>query len=447
MRLLGMVCSAFLVVALAAGPPTVNLSSPTIPADVAVPADAAGNPTAMLPYFDDYSWQAFLAMVWPAASGQRGTPDLNQTAASGGWPRVFETYKATWEVFHADATGKLDFSTPPADWNQYDQGKFNACQVEAHFGDLILASFSKYSDMGQASFVDQGQDGPLIAQNGTYVHYETGYSRLEFNQIQAQKLYLPATPDATFPFGSVSVKSAWMEMKGIAHPERYYVRDAWVLDPDPDPKARCHKKQVGLIGLHIVQKTPTRQQWIWSSFEQVDNVPEIPPDPLGPLTAFALNGPGSRPMGTTNPYAFQAGEPIHLAWPPPIPYNVERLKPIHRSTQTTNLAYRKALRAAGSVWQYYQLVMTQFPIPANQAGIAAAAPSNTFPGEGRDSTAFANTTMETFNQTSVFFSCMACHNSGCTDFVCSLKARAQGRIHPDLDQLKPVALPPAARKR
>ena len=47
--------------------------------------------------------------------------------------------------------------------------------------------------------------------------------------------------------------------------------DAMVLDPVTNT---CKLQKMGLVGLHIVQKTPIRPQWVWSSFEHIDNVPE-----------------------------------------------------------------------------------------------------------------------------------------------------------------------------
>ena len=55
--------------------PPPNLAAPAatlVPDDVCIPASFPGNPIA---YFDDYSWRAFVALVWPALSGQRGVPD------------------------------------------------------------------------------------------------------------------------------------------------------------------------------------------------------------------------------------------------------------------------------------------------------------------------------------------------------------------------------------
>jgi hypothetical protein len=287
---------AALILAGADPGPRVNLQWPYPPSDASPPPATLGNPQKMLPYFDDYSWKTFLAMVWPAARGRRGVPDERQTVASQMKPKVFETFKAAWEVFHADKNGHLDGS-PPADWNYYDQGKYNACSQNVQFGDLVLASFSKFTDVGQAGFgtldpaLCGGRCGPLMARNFTFLHYLTGYNEPVFLQVQAQQLYLHVQPGVGFQASqepgksALTVKSSWMEMRDFdaAHQARYYTRDdVWVRGTD----GICRKEKVGLVGLHIVQRTLSRTQWIWTSFEQVDNVP--PPDPLGSDGTFAL---------------------------------------------------------------------------------------------------------------------------------------------------------------
>src|SRR5207249_1300359 len=52
--------------------PVRSISSPAMPADVCIPDGFTDVPVN---YFDDYSWRAFLAMVWPAAPGHRGAAD------------------------------------------------------------------------------------------------------------------------------------------------------------------------------------------------------------------------------------------------------------------------------------------------------------------------------------------------------------------------------------
>src|SRR5580765_4956159 len=69
--------------------------SATVPVDVCIPD---GFTDIALDYFDDFSWRAFTALVWPAAPGQRGMPSSKGIAEPG--PRVFETFKPLWETFH-----------------------------------------------------------------------------------------------------------------------------------------------------------------------------------------------------------------------------------------------------------------------------------------------------------------------------------------------------------
>jgi hypothetical protein len=380
--------------------PPVNISSAVIPKDVCIPSGFQDIP---IRFFDDFSWRSFIALVWPALSPQRGQPDTRLQVGGAG-PRVFETYKTLHELFHDDGSS-------PGAWNDYDAPSFNACQAKLAFGDLALASFSKFSNLGEAGFGELV--GPIVAQNRTYVRYETSFNESLYDQIVKSQWYLRSKlPQMiTFNNGSIDIKSSWIDMTNVAHPERYYTRVAWVLDP---ATGNCAKTTVGLVGLHIVQKTPTRPQWIWSTFEQVDTVPPKQND--GPNT-FGFNDGKGTPMPPANPFVLNP-----LALPTPPPFNITRTFPIHASTQATNLAYRNALK--GTPWQFYQLVMTQWPIPASQPGINGA-PGNTFPGRGA-TTAFSNTTLETFDQGSISTGCMACHNltMSATDFVWSLADHA-----------------------
>jgi hypothetical protein len=404
--------------------PAPVITTSQVPADVQIPTGFPGNPIA---FFDDYSWRTFIALVWPALKDQRGQPDTTQTVGAAG-PRVFETYKALWELFHNDGS-------PPSGWNEFDAKEFNPCGVTSAWGDLTLASFSKFSDLAQAGVGTLV--GPLVAQpaaNPTYVRFQTGFNKVEFDfildpdhSVPPKPLYLrknlQAASPVTFPVAALDIKAAWMDMTHAAHPERYYTRKAWVLDP---ADGKTLQITVGLVGLHIVQKTPSRPQWIWSTFEHVDNVP--PTDPGGPGT-FAFNDGTSTPMPAANPYSVSP-----LPVPTKAPYNVTRVKPIHDSTQATNKAYRAALK--DTIWKNYQLVMTQWPLKASQPNLPGT-PDQTFPGfpAGKnDTTAFANTTMETFDQASVRNGCMNCHTATRlqSDFLWSLQDHAFPPVLPSL---------------
>jgi hypothetical protein len=398
--------------------PTPDISSSTVPADVSIPTGFGGNPIA---FFDDYSWRTFVALVWPAKNGQRGTADTMKMVGDTSSPLVFETYKADWEVFQGSFKGTSDPPVggpdPQNAWQSYDTVVPFSNNQKVSFGQLALvpSSFSKFGNLGQAGFGNLV--GPIVAQNKTYLRYLTAFNQSEFLQIFTGQLYLQAKlGNVTFPAGALDIKSSWLDMDNIAHPERYFKRQMLVFDP---VSGNYGTKTMGLLGLHIVQKTPSRPQWIWSTFEQVDTVPAGP----GP---FSLNDGSNTPMPNTNPISFP---------PPATPatvFNVTRKLPIDPSTQTTNTGYQGLFAAKGAVWQFYRLVMTQWPVPpagvppqgpvpASQPGT----PANTFPGNGATSP-FSNVTMETFDQTNIKTGCMNCHNltKQNTDFLWALKVNA-----------------------
>jgi hypothetical protein len=405
-------------------PPVVNISSPQVPTDVCIPQGFPGNP---IMFFDDYSWRAFVAMVWPAQQGQRGTPDTTKKVGDTSGPLVFETLKEDWELFQPNGTA------PAPNWNDF--GAASPCpNVTVGFNDLVLASFSKFGNLGQAGFGNLVHSLP--AQNGTWVRYATAFDQIEFTQIMNGKWYLRSNLPCgglTFQNGGLDVKSSWIDMTNVPHPERYYTRKAWLMDP---VSGACSTQPVtvGLVGLHIVQKTPSRPQWIWTTFEQVDNVP--PAAQGSPAPPFTFNSGSGTPMPSSDP---NGGFPPN-SWTNPVIYNVDRQKPVNPSTQkVTNAGYQKAL--AGTIWQNYILVMTQWPIVANSPSTPGT-PANTFPGTGATS-AFANTTLETWDQKSITTGCMNCHNvtKQNTDFLWSLQINA----FPSTLGANPMAAPAAAR--
>ena len=299
-----------------------------------------------------------------------------------------------------------------------------------------VTAFGDIGQSGMGVFV-----GPLVAQNGRYVRYQTLYNQPAYDFIVANKYYLrsnlPAVPDAgastpamQFPDGSIAIKAAWLDMTGFpeAHTQRYYTRTAILKDPD---SGTCSRVRVGLVGLHVVQKTPSRPQWSWSTYEHVDNVPPAAPDSSG---TFTFHDGGTAEMPEENPLFL-----VPLAPQPVKPFNVVRSArtPIHPNTATSNRRYQGLLK--DTVWGRYQLVMTQWSrVPGNQANPVALTvsgdASTTFPGVGAAS-AFANTTLETFDQNRVQQGCMSCHTSARmrADFMWSV-----------LDHAYPAAIAPAA---
>jgi len=383
--------------------PTATLSSEA-PADVCIPDGFLETP---MEYFDDYSWRVFVALIWPAEPGRRGVPATGKDITATG-PRVFETFKSLWEVFPHDG------ASPETSFDKYDAAAHNPCAVTPGFGELTIGSTSGIDDIGQAG--NGALDAPVAAQNGRYIRTLTFFNQLEFDHIVKNRYFLrsalpevprprPDRPVVDFPMGSIAVKTAWVDVTGLpeALVKRFYTRTVLLKRPTGDG---CAPSTMGLIGLHIAQKTPSRPQWIWSSFEQKDTVPPAWPDNPG---AFVLNDGTRAPMPATNPLSL-----VPLAPEPVKPFNVVRAPdaPLLTRTELTNFDYQHLL--AGTPWRFYRLVLTQWPrldgnqatpVPDTQDGTVP----NTFPGTNAFS-AFANVTMETFDQTSVQVGCMNCHN-------------------------------------
>jgi hypothetical protein len=378
-------------------PPTV---SPTFP-DLGSPN---GDPEAI---FNDFSWRSFVAVNWPAIVGaaDRGKPDRTKDFGDAAGPRVWTTWKSRYEIFQRGGAA-------PSPWASY-QGE-NPCGPGFANDVVTRHSFQPFSDFNQADIGLKKVSNPLVAQNRTYVRYEVRVNEPEFNSIVDHKWYLASNlPTKTtwvpFNIGSTAVKAAWRILTDKDTPAiraRYYVvPGAAVFD---ERSGKCTARDIALVGLHIVTKTEKRPQWIWSSFEHVDNVPGLtsePKPPEGvPFSFYDPNGPatlspeiGPRPVSSSNP-----PDPNQL----PVPMQVVRQQPISRATMKMNEAYWNLPPIKGTVWQNYMLVSTQWPNEPQPESPS----SNGVPSESVGY-AMSNTTMETyFQRDDTGATCMFCHN-------------------------------------
>jgi len=217
------------------------------------------------------------------------------------------------------------------------------------------------------------------------------------------KKKLPAKLE--FEDQSMHLKAAWMELPEDESVRKrfYHVTAKVVIDWTEGGEPVLADRVVGLVGLHIVHKTPKRKDWIWSTFEHVDNLlaehgPGTPPasfsskDP--PATGAQANKPQPDPLEPGKPYP----KPDTL-----IPVEVVRLNAIHPTTEEVNRLYQEHPEIKKTVWRNYKLVGTQWPKlgkPTNP--LEGGDVSNRLPAN------LANVTMETYVQTR---SCLGCHAS------------------------------------
>lgn len=327
--------------------------------------------------FDYVSWETFVALNWPADPKTCG-PDLTKTILSGQGPVVWETYLADTDVFVNPLTSK------PADWCGGSPGmtglSSNALQLGKETGvKRFFGMISKFDPelTGTVSGI-QEVGGPLTDKNGRFVRYEVRMNQDEYNYIIQNDLWnkagqagktinFPEGKTSYGPVGAMEIKAAWKVLGEGDDASRFYTIQAIVFnDNKGTPSPGKNPVTLGLIGLHILHKAKGQGKWLWSTFEQNDN-----------LKSFSY--PAGKPNVQTaqKPYTEldPTGKPLNT------PVNVTRINPIENPATDMNAGYQKLL--AGSVWANYSLVATQWS--GNLGGLPKPA-------------YMANTVIETYTQ-------------------------------------------------
>jgi len=428
------------------GMPTPVVSG-NIPQQVVI-GTSATTPLDARPFFDYFSWESFIALNWPASSS-RGVPsDPNNPSvflsAPNGTAVVWGTYKDSFDLF-----GQKD--QRPSPWNS-PTSPVSPCPGGTTNQKTLIFTTKGDTPLMQTK---QAFSFPLVDQRSNYVYFDIRYDEAEYNFIRGQDtdpnswLYLlknlapkentptgvqmpMTTPSA---LGSIMIKAAWRISTPNDDPKRFYTVSALIYDPQ---KQTCSPATVLLVGLHIAHKIDPFPEWVWSTFEQVDNVPpdpDVSPKPTPPPNGYSFNNGTNNPP-TPNGYNYKPPLPVPgQPTPTPSPVQVTRVNaipntPTGASTRDVNTYYQSLLK--GTVWQYYQLVVTQWPGSPNNfklmqnGGVYPQNAGAAFPANGA-----VNTTMETYFQTQNDAagaggnSCMSCHyRAGQSDFSWGLNRRA-----------------------
>jgi hypothetical protein len=405
--------------------------------------------------FEQQQWAAFVALNWPVDA--KGRPQ--RTLASRGQPR-WSQWIETYQVFKPDGAAPDAWdgakrSLPLADSVQAPVPSVAAGRVPLPAIDSrdarVLHNRSSVQKLNVADEVDQAFSFAIWDQNGQAVHYESLINRVEYDFIVANKLYeagglaayVAKIAKFTFPagrfsgnrLGAIELKLAWRVLDPAKDDfSRYLTQHAYVAT-GPD-KPVWTPVVVGLVGFHIAQKTETSPQWIWSTFEHVDN---LAVDRL----KIVKTANGTR-RGLRASFNDPACEwcPVNVPSPPGPDgkrrTQITRLVQIPPETAALNARMRVLLAKAGSKLQYYEMIGTQWPTDPASAPETGAA----FPGAvanlsgGKPLPVYlANSVMETFSQVGnrsaneqprsvststhpVFGkgSCMGCHASSPYDF-------------------------------
>ena len=391
------------------------------------------------PAFDNFAWRAFVALNWPSLTdpAHRGVPDSGKALGDPG-PRVWETFKARYELFQVGPGGR---PAAPRPWATYDAR--NPCGSEVDGRTKTLASFEPFLDFNQSAFLPGVAANPLVAQNRTYTRYEVRLNEPEYSALaasgwsQGENLPDEAHP-AHLPAGSIAVKAAWRLLTAADTPAiraRYYVvQNAEVVDVAKTLAAGrtvCSKGDIALVGLHIVIKTKYRPQGLWSTFEHVDNVPPAgegearEPDAKDASAPYSFFDASKPELGLWPTFGTSDTLPVSMQNPPkidPQPMQVVRRHPIHPSTMAMNRAYWALPGIRGTVWEHYMLVAVQWPTvtrpddPQNNGvyfpglTLPPDAPHESYQTPDAPKENLVNTTIETYLQDPPS-SCMACHQA------------------------------------
>jgi len=357
------------------------------------------------PFFDYFAWQTFIGLIWPADPNYRGLADpkvetAEQFLSTNIRNRQGLSVPVVWETFQTIQTALPNPSnTEPAQPQPWNAEKYTRPY-----------SFEQMSKAKHLAALNEAFSSPLIDQNRQYVRYQLQLNEVMYEFIRQNKWYLkknlPKSPtQASLPplaldedgkvlslvqpqtnstvkqpvnGNSITIKSAWrvmIEEQDISNAtnkwrkkddlSRYFVTTSDITDAVTNQPIEGQK--MGLVGLHIVVKTPQFKQGIWASFEHVDNIKA----PEGIRPSFN-NGNGKfHPQGFSHkpnsllshaPKIEKHRDPVEVSRIykiPDTPVATSEAFPYGLSTQGINQRYQELLK--GTVWENYQLVITQWP--------------------------------------------------------------------------------------
>ncbi len=365
--------------------------------------------------FDYYSWLTFIALNAPQ--------DGSAPAPGNDGDTQWEDWREIPDIMLPGG------ATPPA----WDAPRIipPACQANGKSASLRIVSRAGLNKAGVhplevASEVDQPfNSGPLIDQNGNFVRYEIMVNEPMYQYIVQNGLYSKAGQEAfagpiDFPegnntsgsngtMGAIMIKAAWKVLGQGDDASRFHITRALAYDPpseNPKIPESCEEVTLALVGWHAAHKTNDAPQWIWSTYEQVDNVPSDADIAQGALKAHynfynsSCSGSACAALNTPPPRPWN---PAMQPFPNGFTSQISRVTSLTSETVALNTSFQAIL--ANTVWQHYELISTQWPTDATSTVDPTGVPAPVF---------LANTTLETYTQGEVpqaSSSCMDCHNN------------------------------------
>ncbi|WP_298509237.1 hypothetical protein [uncultured Kordia sp.] len=360
-----------------------------------------------------FAWQSFIALTWPSSPVEAGQPDRSKTVEDWGkpgdlTPMALGTYKSAENIFTKHK---------PTRWGSNLDQIMNT-DPNDNISHREVADFSKFDDDKEVVnelFQASGGTSWLTDQNGKLIWYEIKVNHTEFDYISTNELYNPVKQNAMaenggiwLPNGSIEIKAAWREIADADYEklkDRYKIITAWVPQKvvvksrDSVKMSDYKETKLGLVGLHIIQKTPTMPQFHWATFEHADLAPEkqIKESKID----WLLYNP-EKYNETPNQTPTVGKDPIDQ----PVQVIKEHEATVGLDAKVLNEFVHERIKelSPNSVFKYYHLVDSQWPSSA-----VSDNDNETFTplkDGGKTPMIMTNVTMETYVQT---ISCLDCH--------------------------------------
>jgi hypothetical protein len=406
--------------------------------------------------FDFFSWLSFIA--WNSPADPTVTIDRSQSDMPTRWEDM-DNFKQLLDVMLDPKLGPPQW---PADKTEMEKEKVRllptACRALYKPGMMVVK-------MIEESYNEPFKTGPLIDQQGHYAIFDILMNRTMFKYISDNHLFtkagqqsadnfklavdfppgqnpVAAKPDATPPtaavagdIGAVMLKVSWK----ILGPDEiaaknFHMVNALVSMPKvegskADPP--CLPETLGLIGFHLVHKTASRPQWIWTSFEHVRNVPDKDEVAANKFSQdrynfFAAKCSGPCPeVNATPPRPWTPDSALQLRFRKDDSAKSQIVRTVPLTPAARNMSTLFHIVLKDTVWENYMLLSTQWPSDFNCTNLKVdfqrqpdmtCSPAPAF---------LANSTLETYSQARdqrgvppgdqgvplATSSCIACHGN------------------------------------
>jgi len=407
---------------------------------------------------DCEAWQDFIYVNWPADPDKPGYQNESATAADFG-KRIDDPAQRQVTVWESYATGHQAFAgSKPA--LPATRPMLRLSTGNEFLGNKVVTKAAKAVKVagGAATApetINQATGGWLTSQSKLLVFYDAWVDNDEFDYINdpdnklktgpGQKACAQGTAGLQLPMpkglncagaapkvpyglgiGAMEVKAAFLDLSNSDRKtwSNYLLSAADLCYPNtfkhPDGAQKCTfavdgtnfegwvkpNTPVGLVGLHIVHKVVGADQFLWETFEHVNNVPDTPGSTHG---GFDFYSPGGGTPQTDAPEACTSPNDPAGCTPFDTPAQLVRHAgaAFDDDAKSANADFAKALADASpkSVFANYRLVQVQWPTQNTALVPGAKAPLPATLG-GVVPAQSANTVIESFGQDT---SCINCH--------------------------------------